>query len=374
MNIAEITTYREGGAYTHVAELVKGIKANILIISGNTKKLGYHEEDGLTFFHIPAKLSIWDWYFINSIGSYKKVEKILKKHKIDLVHIHGPLFTFCDGLIRKIKTPRIMTIHYILKFKGNRILTFLYNRFIRWITRYVAKKVDKVICVNEEHIPIFTSWGIERKKIVFIPNGINTEKFSPGKSDIKRKLKCKNMVIFWGRLNYQKNVQTLLKAFNKIKIPNTNLVIIGRGSEEKKLKALANKNENIVFTGYLPDDILLKYARGADIAVLPSRGESWGLVIGEAMACGLPVITSDVGIAKKLIGEDRGIILKKNNEDEMTEKIEYLLINKKLAEEMGKRARKFVKDKYSWDIISKKTGDLYKTVIKQKKNTMQIQE
>lgn len=368
MKVAEIATYKEGGIYTHVAELTKRMKSNTIIISGNVRKKGYQEEDGQAFFHVPCLISLSEIYFINPLGSYKKVKKLLNEKQIDLVHFHNPLFTFGGAVMRKSKLPRIMTTHYVLDIKGNKLAAAIYKIVIRWATKSIAKYVDKIICVNENYIPIYTEWGIDRDKIVVIPNGIDTEKFSPGKSDIKKKLNCKNLVVFWGRLGYQKNIQLLVKAFKNIKTPDTKLAIIGKGPDINKLKALAESDKNIIFTGYLPDNKLLEYARGADVAVLPSLGESWGLVIGEAMACELAVISSDVGKAKELIGKDRGIILKNETINEISENIDYLLNNKNLAKGMGKKGRKFIVDHYSWDEVAQKTEELYKAVINQRKN------
>jgi len=366
MKIAEIATYKEGGVYTHVAELTKRMKSNTIIISGNVRKKGYEKENGQTFFHVPCLISLWEIYFINPPGSYKKVKKLLNEKQIDLVHLHNPLFTFGGAVMKKSKLPRIMTTHYVLDIKGNRLAAAIYKGVIKWVTKSIAKYVDKIICVNEDYIPIYTKWGIDRDKLVVIPNGIDTEKFSPGKSDIKKKLNCKNLVVFWGRLGYQKNIQLLVKSFRNIKTPDTKLAIIGKGPDINKLKALAENDENIIFTGYLSDNELLEYVRGADVAVLPSLGESWGLVIGEAMACELAVISSDVGKAKELIGKDRGIVLKNETANEVSESIDYLLSNKKLAKEMGKKGRKFIVDHYGWDEVTQKTEELYKTVIKQR--------
>jgi len=369
MKIAEIATYKEGGIYTHVAELAKRMKSNTIIISGNTRKKGYQEENGQTFFHIPYLISLWEIYFINPPGSYKKVKKLLNEQQIDLVHLHNPLFTFGGSIMRKGRLPCIMTTHYVLDIKGKRLTAALYRGVIRWVTKSIAKYVDKIICVNEDYIPIYTRWGIDRDKLVVIPNGIDTEKFSPGKSDIKKKLNCKHLVIFWGRLGYQKNIQLLVKAFKHIKTPDTKLAMVGKGPDMNKLRMLAENDNNIIFTGYLPDKELLEYARGADVAVLPSLGESWGLVIGEAMSCELAVISSDVGKAKELIGKDRGIVLKNETANEISENIDYLLSNKKLVKEMGKKGRKFVVEHYGWNEVAQKTEKLYKKVLEQRKET-----
>jgi glycosyltransferase involved in cell wall biosynthesis len=371
MNIAEITTYKEGGAYTHVAELVKKIDANILIITGNTKESGYHKENGQTFFHIPALFSIWTIYFVNPPGSYKKLERLFKKHEIDLVHFHGPLFTFCSGMLRKTKLPLVMTTHYILEFKGNRIASYLYNRFIRWITRGIAERVERIICVNKDYLPVLKGWGIDPKKLVFIPNGVDTERFSPGRSKIKENFKGKKVIVYFGRLHFQKNVHLLIKSMEYIKkeIDNVKLIIIGDGPDYNNLKKMSAKyGDDIIMTGYLrKDEELVDYLRGADIAVFPSRGENASFTIMEAMACELPVISSDVGNAGEILGEGRGIVFKEYNEKELAEKCVYLLKNEKIAREIGKKAREYVKKNHGWEKISKRTEELYKEIIRTKK-------
>jgi glycosyltransferase involved in cell wall biosynthesis len=367
MNIAEITTYKEGGAYTHVVELIKKINAHFLVITGNTRKSGYQTENGVHYYHVPMLFTIWTIFFVGLPGSYNKVRNLLKKHNIDLAHFHSPLFSFLIGLLKKKEIPLVMTTHYLLEIKANRLAAFFYQGFIRWMTCSIAENVDKIICVNKEYISIFTSWGIEKEKLLFIPNGVNTKKFSPGSSSRKKKFKNDKLIVYFGRLHYQKNVDLLIRSYVHIAkvVPNAKLIIIGDGPDFQKLKRMSvNNKENIIMTGYLPkNEDLVDFLRAADIAVFPSRGENASFTIMEAMACELPVISSDVGNAKEILGDERGIVLKHYTEEEVAKQCIHLLTHEKEAKKMGVDGRKYVEQHHSWEKISKKTEQLYTTII-----------
>ena len=370
MNIAEITTYKEGGAYTHVVELVKGMKEDIVIVTGNTKKSGYQKEDGYLYYHIPLLKSLWEVFFVNPPGSYQVVEDLLKKRKIDIVHFHSPLFTFLYGLLKKKEFPLIMTTHYLLDVKLNDSAATIYNSFIKRMTRYIGKNVDRIICVNDDYIPVFKEWGVKPNKLVYIPNGVDIKKFSSGKSKFENKFKNHKVILYFGRLHYQKNVDLLIRSFKSIKekVEKVKLVIVGTGNDFDKLKKMSLDDQDIIMTGFVSDEDLVNYLRVADVVVFPSRGENASFTLMEAMACELPVISSDVGNAKKILGEDRGVLLKRYTEEEIAEICIDILNNEKKAKKIGKDARKYVEKHHSWENISKKTQELYKEVINEKSN------
>lgn len=366
MNIAEITTYKEGGAYTHVVELVKGFKKdNILIISGNTKNNGYQKEKSLNYFHVPLAISVWDIFFINKPGSYRKIKSLLEKHDIDIVHFHSPLFTFLIGLMRKKKHPTIMTTHYLLEIKANSFSAAIYRRFIQLMTRAIGRYVDKIICVNRDYIPIFKKWGINPDKMIYIPNGVDINRFSPGKSKIKEKFKNQKLIVYFGRLHYQKNVDLLIRSFNLLKnrMQNIKLVIIGDGTDFNKLKKMSADDNDIIMTGFVSDEELVDYLRAANIIVFPSRGENASFTLMEAMACELPVVSSDVGNAKRILGEGRGFLLERYTEEEIADICETVLKDENNAKKIGRIAREYVELNHSWDKISKTTLDLYESLI-----------
>jgi glycosyltransferase involved in cell wall biosynthesis len=366
MNIAEITTYKEGGAYTHVVELVKGFKKDkILIISGNTNKSGYQEENGYKFYHIPLALSVWDIFFINKLGSYKRTKNLLEKRDIDIVHFHSPLFTFLIGLMRKKKHPTIMTTHYLLEIKANSFSAALYRRFIKFMTKTIGRYVDKIICVNRDYIPIFEKWGINPDKLIYIPNGVDIKKFSPGISKIKKKFEKQKLIVYFGRLHYQKNVDLLIRSFKllKNKMENIKLVIIGDGTDYHKLKKMSTDDKDIIMTGFVSDEDLVDYLRAANIIVFPSRGENASFTLMEAMACELPVVSSDVGNAKRILGNGRGFLLEKYTEEEIAGICEQVLNDEKNARKIGKKARDYVEENHSWEKISKNTQEVYKSLM-----------
>lgn len=369
MKIAEITTYKEGGAYTHVIELVKGLKSETIIVTGNTKKEGFEKEDGNLFYHIPCVKSLWEVFFVNPTGSYKKVEKILEENHVDIVHFHSPLFTFLHGFLKNKKIPCIMTCHYLLDIKANAASSRIYSGFIKRMTKYIGKRVDKIICVNEDYIPVFEKWGIPSEKLVFIPNGVDIKRFSPGKSKIKEKYKDSRIVLYFGRLHYQKNVHLLVESFPLIKekIKDVKLIIVGTGNQYDKLKKMSENDPDIIMTGFVSDEELVDYMRAADIVVFPSRGENASFTIMEGMACNLPVVSSDVGNAIKILGEGRGILLHDYTKEEISDRVTEVLYDEKLCTNICKKALDYVIKNHSWDKISKQTEELYKQVLKEKK-------
>ena len=366
MNIAEITTYKEGGAYTHVIELVKGFKSNALIVTGNTKKSGFEEENNLLYYHVPLLKSMWEVFFVNHPGAYKELEKVLFEKKIDLIHFHSPLFTFLHGFLKKNNFPTILTVHYLLNIKSNDVSAAMYKSFIKSISRYLGKNVEKIICVNEDYIPVFKKWGIDSEKLVYIPNGVDTNKFSPGKSKINKKLKDSKLIIYFGRLHYQKNVELLIHAFKLIKKQHNSvkLIIIGTGNHYDKLKKLTQDDSDIIMTGFISDEKLVDFLRAADIVVFPSRGENASLTIMEAMACSLPVVSSEVGNAGKILKDGRGILLKEYTKQEIADICLNIINNEELAKKIGKKARDYVVKNHCWLNISKETEKLYEKVVK----------
>ncbi len=227
------------------------------------------------------------------------------------------------------------------------------------IAEKMLKAVSGVLCVSG-----FIKKEIDNKypqfshKTFFLPQGININEFSPGSGGTKDCL----TILFVGRLNHDKGVHILLEAYRKIikKYPHTKLKIVGSswfGSNEKteyteSLQELAQGlEENIIFTGFVPNNKISEVYKTADIFVAPSIFlEPAGMMNMEAMASGIPVITTLVGGIPELV-KDAGILVDSDNVEATYNALVMLIENPSLREELSKKGRYRVEKKFDWDKV-----------------------
>jgi glycosyltransferase involved in cell wall biosynthesis len=155
----------------------------------------------------------------------------------------------------------------------------------------------------------------------------------------------------------------------KEEISDVKLIIGGKGTLLPYYRELANSlglGENVEFRGFIPDEDLLDYYNNCQAFILPSISsaqEGFGIVALEAMACGKPVITTEiVGIAKDLAKTKSGLVIEKKNVDELSNAIIKVLKDKS-GQRMGLRGRKLVEDKYTWKMVAKMTENIYREVL-----------
>ena len=126
--------------------------------------------------------------------------------------------------------------------------------------------------------------------------------------------------LYVGRLAEEKNLKLLIRVFNKLQ--DLNLTIVGFGTQEKELKTLASSSNNVKFVGAVNNKELPAYYRKADVFVLPSSSEPWGLVVEEALNNGCPVIVSDmVGCRESLVSDKIGLVFNHNSEEDLVSAI-----------------------------------------------------
>ncbi len=195
----------------------------------------------------------------------------------------------------------------------------------------------------------FLSYGAKKENI-FIHNFSNLYKedvldetiLNEEKKQIKEKLGFpidKKIVLSVGRFTYIKGFDILLKSWNLIN-NHAQLIIVGGGEKEQEYRHLIKeyKIENVTIDGFKPRATLFDYYKASDLFVLPTRGDVWGLVINEAMACGLPVITTNKCVAGLELIENykNGFIVENEDYKELSEKMIYILENDEMCLSMGR--------------------------------------
>ncbi len=213
-----------------------------------------------------------------------------------------------------------------------------------------AFSVDKIVAVSQAVKTGLRIGGVPNSKIALVYNGIEYEKFS----NIKRKKHRGFVVGTIARLADDKGVDYLIEAFSKLskKVENSKLRIVGGGPLEKSLKMKAEKmglQKQVIFEGYLERDAVYEFLSGIDVfCLLPTRGESFGLVFAEAGASGLPCVAARIGgVAEVVKDEETGKIVPPKNPSATAKALIAFAKDKNLRNEFGKNARKRVKELFN---------------------------
>ncbi len=223
-----------------------------------------------------------------------------------------------------------------------------------WERASLRLRWDEIICVSEFTKKRLIKLGINERRIRVVPNGIESKRFKHLKG-----IKEKNpTVCFFGRLNWQKNVDVLIKALAEIKkeIPSIQCKIIGSGPAEEELKRLTKRlglENTIHFYGYVKDyNEMLKEAKKAHLFVQPSTLEGFGITVIEALALGLPYVISDIPPFIEITKNGKGgEIFQQMNVNDLSQKIIKLLTQKEDYNHKLKEGIILVRE-YDWKNIS----------------------
>jgi len=287
--------------------------------------------------------------------------------KPDIIHAqHLWVSSYCA---LKTGIPFCTTCH------GTDLIGFRKGKRYRNMTIDAVKSASFIIAIsNQVKKDILNLFDISDKKIKVISNGFNSDIFRIKEIDRQKILNelglpvdVEKVICFVGKLTHFKGVDVLIKAasiYEKV-LDNTITLIVGYGELYKKLIDLTKKLnlERFYFLGHHNQDIVSKIYNLADLAVVPSRREAFGLVAIEALACGTPVIGTINGGPQDFINEDVGALVKQDSPEELAEKvIEEINLESKIKK--GRKAAKYALKNFSWNKNVKKLIKIYKKVIK----------
>jgi glycosyltransferase involved in cell wall biosynthesis len=207
-----------------------------------------------------------------------------------------------------------------------------------------------------------------------VPNGVNYDVYSKYENEdlsvFRRRfaLPDEKILLFVGRLVYEKGVHVLVNAAQKIlEKANAKIVIVGNGYVKDQLSGLVKSmglTHKVMFTGFVDDDTLRKLQRCASASVVPSLFEPFGIVALEAMAAKSPVVVSDTGGLSEIVEHDvSGVKVYVNNPDSLAWGITRVLSDDSYANWLRNNAYKRIKEKYDWNIIAQQTKSIYNAVL-----------
>lgn len=302
------------------------------------------------------------------------LHEILNTRNVDVIHAHHACSRAYRALLAcrlvKKRLPLVVTLHRgefeSRKKKQNNLV------------KLVLKKADKLIAVSNLVKQLAVNFSASTDRIVVIPNGVNTNLFSPLKSaGLKARYgieEDETLILFVGALTESKGVSDLIASFKKVKRKNDRLLLVGGGPLEKKLRNLATSlklQDSVVFMGVIPHWKIAEIYNLADIFVLPSYIEGLSSSLLEAMSCGKPTLTTYPSHSFRhdaVINGFNGLLVRAGDLDALSSSLRLLVDDVKLRRKLGENARKTAREKFDWSIIASKIHKLYEETINQYRN------
>lgn len=316
-----------------------------------------------------------DWIMQLNFNLIAKASEIIQKEgKFDVIHAHDWLVAnAAKALKNAFDIPIVSTIHATEAGRNSGIHddTQRYINDTEWLLTYESTEV--IVNSNYMKNHVQGLFGLPFDKINVIPNGINLTNFNGIERDydFRRQYAMDNekIILYVGRLVYEKGVQHLISAMPKIleNYHDAKLIIAGKGGMLDELKGQAEAmglSNKVYFTGYLNSKQVQKMYKCADVAVFPSTYEPFGIVALEAMLAGVPTVVSDIGGLNEIV--DHGINGMKSyagNCNSIADSVISLLYDKQLAANVSKKAKQKVKEEFNWNKIAQDTHYIYEQAI-----------
>ncbi|MBE9197787.1 MULTISPECIES: glycosyltransferase family 4 protein [unclassified Nodularia (in: cyanobacteria)] len=321
---------------------------------------------------VPISVKRYPTEFIRNMIFANKSTNWLRKHRpeIDIVKVNGAI-TNAPGDVNAVHFVHNSWLKFTSRKTQPQSQKFIYN-FYQWLyttfnahwEKQAFRKAQIVVAVSDKVAQDLREIGVPPESIKVVLNGVDLEEFSPGVSQ-RQKWQLPESVplaLFAGDIRLaRKNLDTVLQAL--VQVPELHLAVAGntQGSPYLQLAASLGLRERVHFLGQRSD--VPELMKAVDFLVFPSRYEPFGLVVIEAMASGLPVITASSTGAADLVTPESGIVLSDSDDAEaLTQALRLLSSDRTLRQNMGKAARS-IAEQHSWTKMAQTYLDLFEELI-----------
>jgi len=374
-----------GGISPHVYYLSKSLARNgvkVYVVTCDFPGAPAHEAvDGVEVYRIDSYKNpspdFATWVYLMNVNMQKEAAALIHDlgGKVDVIHAHDWLVATAGiGLKHVFRKPLFATIHSTEIGRRNGI-HFDYEKMIHETEAWLMYEAWKVICCSDYMVGhVQWAFGLPWDKLVMVPNGVSYEVYSKYENEDLSQFRSKfalpeeKIVLFVGRLVYEKGVHVLVNAAPKVlEKANAKFVIVGNGYMKEQLSGLVKNMRlahKVLFTGFVDDETLRRLQRCASVSVVPSLFEPFGIVALEAMAAKSPVVVSDTGGLSEIVEHGvSGIKAYANNPDSLAWGITRILADEGYANWLRTNAYKKIQEKYDWDKIAQQTKNIYNAVL-----------
>ncbi len=287
---------------------------------------------------------------------YPKIRTLLEREAFDIVHLHEPMAPILPLCVLQFSNSvNVGTFHAY--YKRQHLYQFSHPLIKRW-----HERLDGAIAVSPAACQYVSRTFPGEYRI--IPNGIDVDHFARNAAPWPQYQDGKTNILFVGRLEKRKGLKYLLDAYSRLKwdLPNIRLLVVGPGNlDEDSHRILGARNlQDVVFLGGVPNDQLPRYYATADIFCAPTTGgESFGVVLLEAMAAGKPVVASNIeGYNGVVHHGQQGLLFPRKDTSALADTLGLLVRNPELRRRMGATGRQMV-DKYRWPVVARQVENYY---------------
>ncbi|MCX8153849.1 MAG: glycosyltransferase family 4 protein [Candidatus Bathyarchaeota archaeon] len=374
-----------GGISPHVYFLSKSLAKNgvkVYVITCDFPDTPTHEViDGVEVYRVDSYKNpapdFATWVYLMNLNMQREAAIIVNKiaDKIDVFHAHDWLVAnACIGLKHIFRKPLLATMHSTEIGRRDGLHTPT-ERMIHETEAWLTYEAWRVICCSHYMVShVKWAFGLPEDKLSMVPNGVNTNVYEGISKGSLREFRAKfalpeeKIVLYVGRLVYEKGIHVLINAAPRIlENVNAKFLIVGNGYMKDQLLNIARSmrlEHKILFLGFVDEATLVKLQKCADVSVVPSLFEPFGIVALEAMAAKSPVVVSDTGGLSEIIEHDvTGVKVYPNNPESLAWGVTKVLLDENYSRYISENAYKKVREKFDWNRIAEQTMQIYKAVL-----------
>ncbi|GAO36760.1 glycosyl transferase family 1 [Sulfuricella sp. T08] len=376
--ISDVYFPRVNGVSTSIATFRRELVAQGHEVHLIVPDYGRITEDEHNIHRIPSRNLILDPEDrMMKTGHVMAMREWLHQSDFDIVHIQTPFVAHYLGvrLAKELGVPRIESYHTFFEEYLYFYVPFLPKQFMRFMARRLSShqcnNLDGMVVPSSAMLEALRNYGIETRAKV-IPTGLDPKSFEPGDGAAFRQRHAiaaqRPVMLYVGRVAFEKNIGFLIKVLVRVRldIPDVLLVVAGEGPALSSLKQDVDKlslSSNVLFVGYLDRRRELPGCyRSADVFVFSSHTETQGLVLLEAMAQGVPLVSLAEMGAKDVLKPGQGVLIADNDIEDFSTKSVRLLRDKEYASSLGAIGRSYAAT-WSAAVLAQRLAGFYQAMI-----------